>query len=455
MTLSPFLKMMKTPIYDFLEAYREKEGSRLHMPGHKGKTFLGPEPFDITEIEGADVLYHAEGIIAESEANATHLFGSAHTFYSAEGSSLTIKAMLALVTAGKDKPLVLAGRNAHKAFLYAAAWLDFEILWLYPENTASISSCPLTAEEIEKAIDSADRKPAAVYLTSPDYLGGLADIEQIGKVCEEKNIPLLVDNAHGAYLAFCKENRHPIALGATMCCDSAHKTLPVLTGGAYLHIGKNGRRYLPMARQMLSAFASTSPSYLILASLDLANRYLADDYRERLALTISALDDLKKRAEDFGFTVPASDPLRLTVHTSQSGITGHRFAEILRRHQVEPEYVDGDYAVMMFTPENDAVDYRRVLSALRVAARERKDTPLSPAPLCPPLPTALPPRQALLSPMEFVPVAESVGRIAAAPTVSCPPAIPIAVSGEVITAEAVALFKHHGMETVAVVWKAR
>lgn len=453
--MSPFLKTMKTPIYDFLAAYREKEVSRLHMPGHKGKTFLGPEPFDITEIKGADVLYHAEGIIAESEANATHLFGSAHTFYSAEGSSLAIKAMLALVTAGKDKPLVLAGRNAHKAFLYAAAWLDFEILWLYPENTASISSCPLTAEEIEKAIDSADRKPAAVYLTSPDYLGGLADIEQIGKVCEEKNIPLLVDNAHGAYLAFCKENRHPIALGATMCCDSAHKTLPVLTGGAYLHIGKKGKAYLPMARQMLSAFASTSPSYLILASLDLANRYLADDYRERLASAIGAVNDHKGRAKAYGLSVLDSDPLRLTVHTARSGMTGHRFAEILRRHQVEPEYADGDYAVLMFTPENDPVDHRRVMSSLCMAANEKTDLPLPPPPCFSPLPTALSPRQALLSPMEFLPVAESVGRIAAAPTVSCPPAIPIAVSGEVITEEAVALFKYHGMETVAVVRKNR
>ena len=123
---------MKTPIYDFVQKYAESDVSRFHMPGHKGKSFLGCERLDITEVQGADVLYSADGIIEESERNASALFGTAHSFYSAEGSSLAIKTMLALAVKGFKgskggagvKPVVLAGRNAHKAFIYSCALLD-------------------------------------------------------------------------------------------------------------------------------------------------------------------------------------------------------------------------------------------------------------------------------------------------------------------------------------------
>ena len=109
---------MNTPIVDFIKSYESKNALRLHMPGHKGKTFLGPEKYDITEIDGADVLYSPDGIIEESENNASALFGTRHTYYSTEGSSLCIRAMVYLACLGKEKPLIIAGRNVHKAFIY-------------------------------------------------------------------------------------------------------------------------------------------------------------------------------------------------------------------------------------------------------------------------------------------------------------------------------------------------
>ena len=106
---------MKTPIVDFVKNYSESHTARFHMPGHKGKAMLGCEPLDITEIAGADCLYSADGVILESEDNATELFGTAHSFYSAEGSTLTIKAMIALVTEDArsrgERPLVIAARH--------------------------------------------------------------------------------------------------------------------------------------------------------------------------------------------------------------------------------------------------------------------------------------------------------------------------------------------------------
>ena len=232
---------MNTPICDFVRSYAAKDPLRLHMPGHKGRPVLGPEALDITEVEGADVLYHARGIIRESEENAASLFGTAATFYSTEGSSLCIRAMLhlALLQAKEEgrEPLILAGRNAHKTFLSAIALLDLEVEWLYPSQEAGLLSCPVEPAQLEAAF-AGERKPTAVYVTAPDYLGNLLDIRALAELCHRHGALLLVDNAHGAYLHFLPQPIHPMDLGADLCCDSAHKTLPVLTGGAYLHISR-------------------------------------------------------------------------------------------------------------------------------------------------------------------------------------------------------------------------
>ena len=170
---------MNTPICDFVCKYSDSGALRLHMPGHKG---IGEtERLDITEIEGADSLYEAESIIADSEGNASLLFGCP-TFYSTEGSSQCIRAMLFLATAATGNRRVLAGRNAHKTFVSAAALLDLEVDWI-TDAEGSYLSCRPDARQIERMILSDKDKPAAVYLTSPDYLGNTADIASAAEVC--------------------------------------------------------------------------------------------------------------------------------------------------------------------------------------------------------------------------------------------------------------------------------
>ena len=146
---------MKTPICDFVQKYQQSGAERLHMPGHKGQSYLGYEPFDLTEIDGADSLFSANGIIAESEQNASTLFG-AHTFYSTEGSSLAIKAMLALAAQkhrqNGARVRILAARNAHKAFLYAAALLDLDVTWISPDEPSHLCTCAVTPNEITNAL---------------------------------------------------------------------------------------------------------------------------------------------------------------------------------------------------------------------------------------------------------------------------------------------------------------
>ena len=214
---------MNTPVADFVQRYAKAGTARLHMPGHKGRCFLGCEPWDITEIHGADALYEAEGILAESEQNAAALFGSQRTCYSTEGSSQCIRAMLYLAVAASGSHTVVAARNVHRAFVSAAALLDLEIRWLWPEESRSLCGCPISPAQLEETLHSLPEPPAAVYLTSPDYLGGMAEIPALAQICHQHGTLLLVDNAHGAYLRFLQPSLHPLDLGADLCCDSAHK----------------------------------------------------------------------------------------------------------------------------------------------------------------------------------------------------------------------------------------
>ena len=338
---------MTTPIFDFVREYSESEAVRFHMPGHKGVGPLGCEGYDITEINGADVLYSADGIIAESEDNLSLLYGTAHSFYSTEGSTLAIKAMLALVSerCGEERPLILAARNVHTAFIKAAALLDLDVEFIYPERSGHLCECNITAEDVRPAIEGAKHRPRAVYVTSPDYLGNMLDIREISAVCREFGLPLLVDNAHGAYLRFLPEDMHPISLGAAMCADSAHKTLPALTGGAYLHISKDFADYLPRARGALSLFASTSPSYLTLCSLDLCNKRLFEDYPEKIAFLARKSAEIKDKISEIGLEVCESEPLKIVIRAGES------LADHLRENNIEVEFSDRDYTVLMLTPE--------------------------------------------------------------------------------------------------------
>ena len=445
---------MKTPIADFVKKYAESDISRLHMPGHKGRELVGCERYDITEIDGADVLYSADGIINESENNASSLFGTAHSFYSTEGSTLGIKAMLTLAAADRkeraSRPRFLAARNAHKAFVYACAMLDAEVEWLYPDKRDHICGAHITAEQVERVLAYATEPFTGVYLTSPDYLGNIADIKGIAKVCHAHGTPLLVDNAHGAYLNFLTPSRHPIALGADASCDSAHKTLPTLTGGAYLHISKNApATFIENARDALSLYASTSPSYLILQSLDLTNKYLSEGYGERLSECIAKVEKLKKSLSEKGFSIHDSEPLKLTLKASECGLDGTRLAEILRENSVEAEFSDRDLLVLMFTPENREVDFDRVEKAFENLQPKEKIAVTAIASTTKVAVMSI--REAIFAPSETIPVSDAEGRICAAPAVSCPPAVPIVMSGEPIDRDDIALFRRYGIERVKVV----
>jgi arginine/lysine/ornithine decarboxylase len=440
---------MNTPICSFLTKYVSDNNLRLHMPGHKG---IGEvEQFDITEIRGADSLYEANGIIKESESNASKLFGC-HTLYSAEGSSLAIRAMLHLVclmNKGVDNPVILAGRNAHKVFVSAAALCNFDIEWLYGENTSYLS-CSISAKDVAEKLDSMEKLPLAVYITSPDYLGNMADIEGIAKVCHERSVLLLVDNAHGAYLAFTEPSMHPITLGADMCADSAHKSLPCLTGSAYLHLADTIPEGIKArAKSALALFGSTSPSYLILASLDMANRYLSNGYKDKLAEFSRKLAQTKANLTLIGYDIVGDEPMKLTLRPKSYGYTGYEIADILAKNKIVPEFYDDDYIVLMPTPEITEEEIAK-LEVVLLMVKKRAAITTAPPVLGAPT-RRLSPREAIFSDAEAVNVNDAVGRVLADITVGCPPAVPIVVSGEEIDENTVRAFEYYGIDKCSVV----
>lgn len=439
---------MNTPIYNFIKKYDKNNILRCHMPGHKGRYNVRETEmlcrFDITEISGADSLFEAEGIILESEKNMSRLYNTAATLYSAGGSTLCIQGMLGAMR--DDDRRIIAVRNVHRAFLNSAALLGLEVEWVMPNYKNGILSGEIPLEAIENKLKSGGK--ACVYVTSPDYTGRMADIGAISEICRKYGALLIVDNAHGAHLHFLPKSLHPIALGADICCDSAHKMLPALTGAAMLHMAD--RRFEEPLRRNMGLFGSTSPSYLIMMSLDLCLDYLDNGIRRDIAENLMYADKFRQRFEN-RLDFVDGDPFHITINAAESGFNGNELAGLLRENGVECEYSDDAVIILLMSPMNRAGDYSRLESALESALSKASRKRREPQAALKSIPEkAMNIREAVFSPCEEIPVERAEGRICAAVKVPCPPAVPIAVSGEIIDGNCIEIFKSYGIKTVLV-----
>ncbi len=424
---------MNTPIHDFLINYAEKNAVRCHMPGGKGLN----NPFDITEIDGADSLFEADGIIHRSESIAASLFGAGATLYSCGGSTLAIQGILGTVKQLTSKNTIVAGRYSHKSLLTSCILLGFDIKWAYPDEYLSAVISP---EEIERLIDS---DTAAFFLSSVDYYGGEADIAAISEVCRRHGVYLLVDNAHGAYKVF-TEN-HPIAVGADMTADSAHKTLPCLTGGAYLHL-KNAELYAT-AKSVMGMFGSSSPSYLIMDSLDLCNRYISEKRSEALS-AIENVKILKKQLTDKGYALRNSDAMRITIDAEAYGYNGCELAQLLRENGAECEMSDEKYVVLLFSVSQKEEDFEQLYTIMadiprRTAAITEKHIILKPE-------RVISAREAYFSRKATVKTTEAEGRICAGIHCPCPPCVPLVMTGERIDGECIRELERYGVTHIEI-----
>ena len=440
--------MITTPISDYIDGYLSRKGVvRAHMPGHKG--VVPGMARDITEIDGADYLFDPKGIILESEKNASRLFGSKATFYSTEGSSLSVKAALYLamrMNPDKKTHTVVALRNVHKSFISAAALLGFEIRWVY--GAGSLLDREFSSDEIAAALAAGKEPPDCIYVTSPDYLGRIRDISGLADLAHKCGSLLVVDNAHGAYLKFLCPDTHPLTLGADSVCDSAHKTLPVLTGGASLHLG--GRipdDAVKAAPGAMELFGSTSPSWPVLESLDRANPYIRDN-RETFDEAAKRIARLGETLKNQGWEVVPSDPFRITVKTKSFGYIGTHVAVILENKGVFVEFADRDYVVLMLTGFNAVSDFDKIGNAFGTI-RRREPVDEDPPEIGPPV-VAMTPREALFACRETVSAEKASGRVFLGCALSCPPAVPLTVAGEVIGGDTVRAFSYYGIKEVEV-----
>lgn len=433
-------------LFDREAAYIADGCSRFHTPGHSGKAAAIPPfapvlPYDLTEVEGLDSLYHADGVLQACEVRAAAIFGSRGSFLSAGGCSQAIKAMLSLAVSPGGR--VAMGRNAHFSAVSAAGLIGFEPVWLYPGASGVVE-----AREVEVALSegSAD----AVYLTSPDYYGRLCDIPDIAAVCRRFGTPLLVDNAHGSHLHFLKEERHPLSLGADMTACSLHKTLPVLTGGALLNIGREA--FLPDARERMALFGSTSPSYLIMGSVDLCLDWLEREGRAAFSRLEERADALRDFARRLGYALPEGecDPVRFTLPLAKNRIP---VADAMAafRETCMWEYCDETAMVFILTPFHEEEDFTRLGEGLsRLAPKMGTAAPLQ-RPDFPRAEAVLPVREALFAPAESLPIGEAAGRVSAELVCPCPPGIPVAVPGERLEVETLSLLQKSGRERIRAV----
>lgn len=442
---------MGTPLFDAVMRHNRRRRAPFHVPGHKGaaqclRGLADAQSLDLTELPDLGSLFDAQGPTAEAERLAASLFSVPASLMSAGGCTLCIQAMLRLAAPCGGK--MVCGRVIHRSAVNAMALLDIEPVWVMPDASAGPDfTGRIEAGAVTRALEE-HPGAKAVYVTTPDYFGVISDIAAISAAAARFGVPVIVDNAHGAHLPFLRRGLGPLERGAAMSADSAHKTLPVLTGGAWLNIADE--RYAAGAKQAMALFGSTSPSYPVMLSLDLCREWLrvqGEDEFKRLEQSVAAV---KQAAADAGLVQPAGecDPVRLAF-AHAAGPRGESAGEYLRACGIEPEFAQGAWTILIPSPMNTSKHFSRLLGAvsrMRSAGGQKQALSAAPRPVC-----VMTPREALLSPAETVAAEDARGRICAEALCRCPPAVPLAMPGELMTAETVFAARQAGCPHVKVV----
>ncbi len=436
--------MAAAPLYDLLTARAAKGGARFHMPGHKGLPIAGhmlgdAAAIDYTELSDTGNLYKDGGPIARAEELAARACGAQSCLFLTGGSSQGILAALAALC--PPGGTVLIDRNSHLSVYHAMALCDLRPRYLYPEFIAEFSvTGGLCPDALSRALEE-NPDTRAVLVTSPTYYGVMLDIEALARVCARCNAALIVDAAHGAHLHFLGIPG-AVRQGAAVEINSLHKTLPALGQGAWLLAGAGTDA--DALRRMSAVFGTTSPSYAVMASMDLARAYMQGQGGCEYRRAIARLDKIKNgvaargvfsvlESAELGANAAGFDPGRLCLNTGCAGLNGFDAARILEaEHNVICEMADTQNVVFIIT----CADSDEALSRLDDAVLQlEKRAQGCPAPACAPseCPHAEPlltPRQALFCKKRSVPLLEAAGRAACENLAPYPPGVPVVAIGE-------------------------
>lgn len=430
-------------LYDTLIEYGKSNYVPFHMPGHKRALmeFENPYSFDITEIDGFDNLHHAEGIIKEAERHAALVCQSDETHFLVGGSSCGI--LSAIFSATKQNGELLMARNCHKAVYHAAELRQLKTHYLYPETLPEGILSGITAEMAEEAFE---KYPEAkvIILTSPTYDGVVSDIKSIVKAAHARGITVIVDEAHGAH--FLKESGFPksaIRQGADVVIQSTHKTLPALTQTALIHINKD-YKYKEKVRKYLTMFQTSSPSYVLMASIDHAMHWYMEEGREAYKIFLSNLKKLraalKTQLKHLNLLTPENifdyDISKILISTRRCNLSGEELhKKLLRKYHIQSEMVSAHYVLFMTSVADTEESYRRLLEALleidgsltenpvQQKAEEGMGKPKSMMRIS----------EAVEKKKKSLPLLESMGEISASYVYIYPPGIPLLTPGEKIS----------------------
>lgn len=444
------MSKQQMPLIEALFEYIDEDIIRYHMPGHKGGRGFSREfrdnlaKMDLTEIPGLDNLHNPQGAIMKAQTLAAQAFGSHHTWFLVNGSTSGVHAMI--LAACPPGTSLIVPRNCHKSVINAMVMGDINPIYIQTEYDESRGlATQIALKSLEKALDD-NLNAQGALVVSPNYYGMCAHIEAIAKAIHKRNKVLLVDEAHGAHFPF-----HPLLpssageLGADLWVHSAHKTLPAFTQTAYLHI-KGQRVNKERVSQVLSMIQTSSPSYILMASLDWARNLMVTEGRDELTRLMDELQDLRtllKRDMGIGSIdhnpwpeVAALDSTRLVLDFKGLGITGYRAEKLLREEEgLQIEMSDYRYGIFICTIADGKGQRDKILEACQNLEKKLGKVECCPFHLS--ISREIPqqmmsPRQAFYSKTEKIPLEQSHGRICAQTIGAYPPGIPRYCPGELI-----------------------
>lgn len=423
------------------------------MPGHiGGKGTMPPElealiSLDVTEVEGLDDLHLPQGVIAAAQRKLALACGAAESFFLVNGATSGIQA---LFMSFAENDSIMVPRNAHRSFYGGMVLTGVNPIYIpcavQPELGIGLG---VQAEQIDNLLPL-HKEVKGVFVTSPSYYGTCCDIAGIAAVVNKWEKMLMVDEAHGAHFPFHPFYPHPaVQDGAAAAVNGLHKTWPVLTQGACLHLGKNFSNHGRL-QEAYNILTTTSPSYLLLASIDLARDFMERKGKDYLERSIAYACEFKTklnmikgiRCYDVELLnipgVQALDPLKVLIGVRDLSLTGYQVARLLRdEYHIQVEMAEPDLILAMFSLLHDRADWEGFYLALRDIAGRYPAGGTAARPVClpPPVPMALTPRQAFFAATEKIKLEASKGRIAGEMVAAYPPGIPCLLPGELITGE--------------------
>lgn len=456
------------PYVSSVEKYVKQKRIPFHMPGHKqGKganstlhKLWGGNVFeyDLTEVDSLDYVNAPTGVIADAEKLAAQAFGSEETFFLINGS--TVGNQAAIMSVVKNNGKILVARNSHQSTSAGLILSGAIPVYAQPSLHKLSGFYPVTGYHEVNTLLNKHKDIKAVHLTSPTHIGFMSNIGKVGKITQEKNLPLIVDEAHGSHFQFHKElPKSAIALGADIVIQSTHKTIGSLTQTSMLHLVKSKHVSGGELQNILRLLQSSSPSTLFVMSLDAARYQMVNEGKKLLTKTLQLSRQLRNSINSidglycYGKEVVGTDDIvdidetKILVNISKTGYTGYELEKILgREYQIEIEMSDTNHILCFITIGDTERAINKLLNALKAIARHPKKIKEKNSNLFLPMPgipeLVLTPREAFFAQKKRVSFASSLGKVSGEFIVPFPPDIPVILPGERINREILEYVKY-------------